>query len=104
MAARISIHDYPACLLDGAALASQTHEIHTQARAQAAARISLDPDRLALSQGLDHPSKADASYGSIHIQPRSKVLPVEVEGKVAQTPLAGCLYLKHGPLAFHGIT
>lgn len=75
----------PVCSM-GPPFASQAHEIHTQARAQAAARIALDPDRLALSQGLHHPSKADASYGSVHIQPRSKVLPVEVEGTDTSSP------------------
>ena len=42
------------------------------------------------------------SFDSAIIKPFNDT--TEDEGKVAQTPLAGCLYLKHGPLTFHGIT
>jgi len=69
MAPRIAIYNDPASLLYGAALAFQPQEVYTKARAQAAACISPDPDCPSLSQGLDHPSKADAAYSVVLIQP-----------------------------------
>jgi hypothetical protein len=56
-------------VIDGAAIASQPEKIHTQTRAQAAACIALDANRLTLPQSLHHLSKADAAYSAVHIQP-----------------------------------
>jgi len=95
MAARISVQDYLACGLNGSALSPQSQQVHPQAGAKAAARISLDPDRLALAKSLHHFAKAYAANGTIHIKPCALVLPEKVKGKVAKTSLARGMDLQH---------